>query len=108
MTRMTEKLSAALRILQISEEPTHPAIVYYGRLAEMGWKWTGEQWEQNGPPFQLSYPAAIRVMTDGLIDNTLLSNFLERSLRDAGWKVERTTARPNRDLNGYRTYLTIE
>lgn len=108
MPRMTEKLTAALRILGETEPPAHPAIVYYGRLAEQGWRWSGEQWEQQGPPFHLSYPAAIRVMTDGLIDNTLLSNFLERALRDAGWKIERTTPEPRRVFNGYRTYITIE
>lgn len=108
MPRMTEKLSAALRLLHITDEPIHPAIVYYGRLAELGWKWTGEQWEQKTAPFVLSYPAGIRVMADDQTDCSAVRDFVAKALRDAGFTVDTTYVKLNNDGRGWRTYLTVE
>lgn len=108
MARETEKLQKAMARLGLVGKPDKPNIVYYGRLAEQGYTWDGDNWVRKGAPVQLTYPVQVRVMAEQKEDLEMMQAFLFEDLSKHGFHVSVGGVYPNHTGSGWRTYLDIE
>lgn len=108
MLKKTKKLIAALEVLNAPYSERQPNVVIYGKMAEQGYEWNGENWTRNGAPIELSYPVLIRVMGPHRLEVLSVGDKIAQCLHDAGLSVQAKSPVENRDGAGYRQYITIE
>jgi len=109
MPRKTEKLEKALVALRITYHPEWPTAVYYGKCAERGYEWNGQNWIRKDGGFDLGHPATVRVTGRTQSEVVELSDLLCTLLREKGFHVSLGVPRPGvGNLEGWRQYIDVE